>query len=186
MSAKLTEETVKALYATLSQTFSTQKDVLNKLAASADNPTYGDTLKQAFEDAEKTVLGVDNPDPGSVMAAGARALKTDAEPLLPFLLFELGKACSRENALTLSSFQEGLKNAVMSVVRVGGVRYGQGSLLDALIPASERAHEAQDLSGALTQAAKVAGETAWQAKHPGMTSVALVLESLAQVFGEAD
>lgn len=185
MSAAQTLATVSVLYKTLSQTFLAQQASLNKLGVPVAKPAYGDVLQEAFDHAEKIVLATDNPNLGSLITVGARALKTDAEPLLPFLLFEVGKACTRNNALTLGSYQEGLKNAVMSVVRVGAVRYGQGSLLDALIPASEAAHSADDLQTALEQAAKTAGETAEHTRHPGMTSVALVLESLAQVFGDA-
>ena len=184
MSAMQAAEAAQTLYATLAQTFLAQQDVLNDLGASVDKPAYGDALANAFKDAQQLVLNADDSNFGRSVMKGARVLKTEAEPLLPFLLFELGKASISETPLSLKSFQEGLKNAVMSVVRVGGLRYGQGSLLDAVIPASETAHEAQTLESALPSAAKVAGETAQRAKHPGMTAVALILASLAEVFGD--
>ena len=180
-----TEETVQALFKTLAQRFTAQQDPLNELGSSVAKPGYGVTLAQAFVAAEKGVRSSDETKFGELLTNGARALKTDAEPLLPFLLFEIGKASALEDTLTLSSFREGLKNAVMSTVRVGQVRYGQGSLLDALIPASETAHAADTLTLALTGAAGAASGAAQRTGHPGMAAVALMLGSLAETYAES-
>lgn len=179
-----TTDTTNKLFSTFIDTFVKRQEKLDELGTLVSKINYGTSVAQSFVEAEKAVLASHETNFGSLLVTGARALKIEDEPLLPFVLFELGKTSTNASGLTLLTFQEGLKNAVMSIVRVGGLRYGQGSLLDALIPASETAHDADDLDVALTGAAEAAEKAARQAKHPSMMAVALVLKVVADVFTE--
>lgn len=165
--------------------FSSREATLNEAGSSLGKPDYGTALRESFEHTRLSVT--QGAAIGTQLVEASRVLKTEAEPLLGLLFLELGRACQRERTLTLETFKEGLRNAVTGIVRVGGARFGSGTLLDTLLPVSETVHATQDLNAALAGAARAANETATRLSenraYPSSLAVVIIMETLVETFG---
>ena len=154
-------EHIPALFSLLSARYQAEQDGLNELDGTVGDGDHGDTMKRAFQAAER-VTQRNFAHLGTGFDAAAAALAENAGgaigPLLAALFAEGGVVFAEKNKIDTSEFAKFLRGGLQAVQDVGGAKVGDKTMVDALAPAV-RALE-QNRAKSLKSALKVAAVAA--------------------------
>jgi dihydroxyacetone kinase-like protein len=184
------------------------RSYLTKLDGAIGDGDHGTNMDRGMKKALERLEATDGDDIGASLKAVGMALVSSvggaAGPLYGTLFLQMGQATAGRSELDLAGFTEALDAGVQGVIKRGKAEPGDKTMLDALGPALEalRTADADDVAGALQQAAEAAregmeatvpmvarkgrasylGERSAGHQDPGATSSALLFEAAARAF----
>ncbi|MEU1124384.1 dihydroxyacetone kinase subunit DhaL [Streptomyces sp. NPDC005899] len=171
---------------------------LTELDAAIGDADHGGNMRRGFH-AVTAVLDRESPaGPGAVLTTAGRQLISTvggaSGPLYGTLLRRTGKALGEAREVSTADLAEAFGEGVAAVAQLGGAQPGDKTMLDALLPASEKLRSsltaARDAALAGAEAtvplrarkgrASYLGERSIGHQDPGATSAALLMEALAE------
>ena len=205
-----TTDQFKDLFSLLRQEFTTNQSALNQLDSAVGDGDHGYTIHRAMRAAESAASG-SFQDLGKTFDAVAEAMAEQAGgaigPLLAALFAEGGIVFAGKTRAGLDDFKEFLAGGLQAVKEIGGAQPGDKTLVDALEPAAAALESGSypSLEAALQAAAEAARQGAESTREmtaargrasfspqrslghldPGATSLAIILEAMADFLGGA-
>lgn len=187
----------------LSARFAKEEQALNALDAAVGDGDHGSTMLRGMRAGEAAVLGGAAQTPGAAFVLMANAFQKATGgaggTLFSSIFRGIGDAAGDVEAIDDATLGVGLGKAAATVARLGRVRVGGKTMLDALAPAAA-ALEAGGTAADAVEAARAGCEATRDMRasqgrarfvsegglghvDPGARSVVIITETLARAFG---
>ena len=204
----LTHKEIKEILLHVSEFIASKEDYLTDLDRECGDGDFGVGMYRGFTLAKQHLENYHGNDIGEIFNKTGYAITSSvggaSGPVFGMLFTTIGNKLRGKNEVTLNEMVDATRSAAETIMRLGGARVGDKTMIDALIPAVEALEESVKLGDsiitAFKKAAEAAGKGAEATKNmiakkgkasylgektlghpdPGATAVALIFQAFSE------